>query len=291
MNCVSIAYSVARKTGTDVLYNEQMLREMMNSKEMMAHFQEALKKEEFKVYFQPKVSVKDRNLVGAESLVRWIHDGDEIFPSRFIPLLEQNDCICDLDMYLLEKVCQFIRKREDENKENTCISVNFSKRNLNNQALVEQIISVIDKYKVPHKYIEIELTESQNYEDFQRMNSVIHALHNFGINVSIDDFGTGSSSLSMLKSTSPRVIKIDKMFVTTDVDCPDFERNKAIFSDMVRLVKNCGALIVVEGVESEEQMAIVTEAGCDIIQGYIFDGPLSESEFITRLDNKSFYNS
>lgn len=289
MNCVSIAYTVARRTRKVQYYTDNMHKQVMEEKELMVHFQQGMKKKEFKVFFQPKVNAKELKLVGAEGLVRWMHEGREIPPSNFIPMLEQSGDICELDFYLLEEVCSYIRKRIDANKDNVCVSVNFSKKNLYDPDMASKILSIVDKYEVPHELIEVELTESQDYEDYRKMNELIIALQEMGIRVLVDDFGTGSSSLIMLKNTKPKVIKIDKSFIPEINETDNIDRDIMMLHYIVSLAKEFNASVIAEGVETKEQIDLVVGAGCNIIQGYYFDGPLDEDRFASRIDNKLFY--
>lgn len=204
-------------------------------------------------------------------------------------MLEQSGDICELDFYLLEEVCSYIRKRIDANRDNVCVSVNFSKKNLYDPDMASKILSIVDKYEVPHELIEVELTESQDYEDYRKMNELIIALQEMGIRVLVDDFGTGSSSLIMLKNTKPKVIKIDKSFIPEINETDNIDRDIMMLHYIVSLAKEFNASVIAEGVETKKQIDLVVGAGCNIIQGYYFDGPLDEDRFASRIDNKLFY--
>ena len=175
----------------------------------------------------------------------------------------------------------------DNGLEPVTISVNFSKRHLTNNKLVEEIIEVIDRYGIPHDYIEVELTEGENSYNQGVMSSVVNGLANLGIKTSIDDFGTGYSSLGMLKMLNLDVLKIDKSFIP---DAPVSEKDKSylLLKGIISIAKDLGLTITAEGVETNAQFELIESLGCDLVQGFIFDRPLSESEFIDRIKHKDY---
>lgn len=263
-------------------YDPRLSHELIERKNVLSKFHRALSDGEFFPVFQPKVCVKTHRLIGAEALVRWRNKDGFMMPNSFISILEADGCITALDFFVLDKVCRFIANLIARGIEPVKISVNFSKRHLSNNKLVEEIVDVIDKYHVPHEYIEVELTEGEDFHNHNVMKNVVDDLGALGIKTSIDDFGTGYSSLAMLRSISIDVLKIDKSFIP---DSPINRQDKSclMFEGVVRLAKSLGLTIIVEGVETDEQLKFVDEMDCDIVQGYIFDKPLSEDDFIERL--------
>lgn len=284
MGRCSIAYQKARKIGAGslVLFSDAIREEIMHNQSILSNFRQAIKNEEFVIYYQPKVDVRDNSLYGAEALVRWIRQGRLVPPMEFIPLLEQDGSICQLDFYVLDKVCKFLRDRIDKGLKPITISVNFSRKHLDNDDLVSDIVKVIDKYHLDHKYIEIELTESEDYQNYETIANIVDGLSNNGISTSMDDFGTGYSSLNMIKEIDIKVIKIDKSFIPFD---NSQNNNFIMFKSIVNLVKELGKIVVAEGVETTEQLKYIKDAGCQIVQGYIYDKPLPETEFSKRLLN------
>lgn len=284
---VSIAYQFARRQGAGSVsaYSDKIMQEIMQRQSVLSNFKTALVNEEFVVYYQPKVNINDKSIYGAEALVRWFRKGTLVPPIDFIPFLEQEGSICQLDYYVLEKTCAFLKNRIDSGKEPLCISVNFSRRHLEESDLIEHIVKIIDKYGIDHKYIEIELTESEDYQNFEVLTNIVDALSSNGISTSMDDFGTGFSSLNMIKNVDLKVIKIDKSFIPLETEYPGKEKDFMMFNNIVSLIKNLGKHIVVEGVETPKQLQFMKDAGCDIVQGYIFDKPLPEVDFIERLEN------
>lgn len=283
----SIAYQAARKTGAGsiVVYTKEIKKHLMDDQEILAAFPQALAAGEFVVYYQPKVRIVDKSIYGAEALVRWVRDGQVVTPARFIPQLEREGSVCRLDYYMLEQVCGFLKSRLDKGQKIVPVSVNFSRRHLEEIDLVESITGTIDRFGIDRSYIEIELTESEDYQNYEIMSSVIGRLKERGISTSIDDFGTGFSSLNMIKKVDLDTIKIDKSLIPFD----DVNNNKhqdiVMFSSIIDLIGRLGKKSVAEGVETTQQLDYLEKLGCDIVQGYVFDKPLPKDEFEQRLES------
>ena len=283
----SIAYQAARKTGAGsiVVYTKEIQKHLMDDQEILAAFPQALAAGEFVVYYQPKVRIADKSIYGAEALVRWVRDGQVVTPARFIPQLEREGSVCRLDYYMLEQVRGFLKSRLDKGLKIVPVSVNFSRRHLEEGDLVERITGTIDRFGIDRSYIEIELTESEDYQNYEIMSSVIGRLKERGISTSIDDFGTGFSSLNMIKKVDLDTIKIDKSLIPFD----DVNNNKhqdiVMFSSIIDLIGRLGKKSVAEGVETHQQLDYLEKLGCDIVQGYVFDKPLPKDEFEQRLES------
>lgn len=283
----SIAYQAARKTGAGsiVVYTKEIQKQLMDDQEILAAFPQALAAGEFVVYYQPKVRIADKSIYGAEALVRWVRDGQVVTPARFIPQFEREGSVCRLDYYMLEQVCGFLKSRLDKGLKIVPVSVNFSRRHLEEGDLVERITGTIDRFGIDRSYIEIELTESEDYQNYEIMSSVIERLKERGISTSIDDFGTGFSSLNMIKKVDLDTIKIDKSLIPFD----DVNNNKhqdiVMFASIIDLIGRLGKKSVAEGVETTQQLDYLKKLGCDIVQGYVFDKPLPKDEFEQRLES------
>lgn len=283
----SIAYQAARKTGAGsiVVYTKEIQKQLMDDQEILAAFPQALAAGEFVVYYQPKVRIADKSIYGAEALVRWVRDGQVVTPARFIPQFEREGSVCRLDYYMLEQVCGFLKSRLDKGLKIVPVSVNFSRRHLEEGDLVERRTGTIDRFGIDRSYIEIELTESEDYQNYEIMSSVIGRLKERGISTSIDDFGTGFSSLNMIKKVDLDTIKIDKSLIPFD----DVNNNKhqdiVMFSSIIDLIGRLGKKSVAEGVETTQQLDYLEKLGCDIVQGYVFDKPLPKDEFEQRLES------
>ncbi len=249
--------------------------------DVLALFPEALKNEEFLVYFQPKVSLRNYRLAGAEALVRWKHGDSFIFPDQFIPQLEQDGAICKLDFYMLDHVCQNLRHWLDQGHRLFKVSVNLSRAHLRDEKLVEMIVKTIDKHNVPHELIEIELTETTTDVGFAELRKVIDGLHEQMISTSVDDFGMGYSSMNLIRELPWDVLKIDKCFLPKS---ENDRRQYVMLKHIISLAQDIGLDTIVEGVETIEHVKMLKENNCFLAQGYFFDKPLPIEEFEKRLD-------
>ncbi len=286
MDRISSAMYIAKRNGTSdvVFFDDHMLDDKRREIMVSGAFRDALHKEEFMVYYQPKISVDDNTLSGAEALCRWIHDKRLIPPAEFIPFLEKSQDVCDLDFYMLEHVCRDIRRWLDMGKRVVRVSVNFSRRHLTDISLLEHILEVIDRNNVPHEYIEIELTETTTDVEFRDLKRVVKGLQENGIMTAVDDFGIGYSSLNLIRDIPWNVLKIDKSFLPLPGDALENEK-KLMFKYVVAMAQSIGLQCIVEGVETKEQLSILKENSCELAQGYYFDKPLPVDEFEKKLDN------
>lgn len=283
MDCVSIASSIAKNSlnETYVFYDDRIMHQVEETKELENMFPDAIKNEEFLVYYQPKVNLRNYRIVGAEALCRWYHEEKLLPPNQFIPIFEQSKAICTLDFYMLEHVCKDIRNWLDEGKNVVKVSVNLSRCHLGDMNLTEHILEIIDSYRVPHEYIEIELTETTTDVNFQELNRIVTALQKEGISTSVDDFGIGYSSLSLISKLPWNVIKIDKSFLLDKAG--ENSVGHIMLKHIIAMAQQLGLEIVAEGVETAEHVKILKENSCYLAQGFYFDKPLPKPEFESRL--------
>ncbi len=260
-----------------------MKEQMENARDLEAMIPLALKNEEFLVYYQPKVNSRTNTLCGAEALVRWMHMGELISPGRFIPIMEQNDSMCDLDFYMLRHVCSDLEGWIRDGLVPPTVSVNFSRRNLSNANLAKQIDEVVRSYHVPKRMIEIEITETIDEFPIETLKNFIDELHRYGFRVAVDDFGCGASSLNLLREVTFDTLKIDKGFVDRA-----YAKDLTILSHIIKLAKAINLEILAEGVERREQVDTLQSLGCDIIQGYFYDKPLPKDVFEKRIRRKVY---
>lgn len=263
---------------TCVFYSDLERLRMLKEKEMENRMEEALDNNEFVVYLQPKVDLKNNNIVGAEALVRW-QDPDKglIPPNDFIPFFEKNGFIIKLDHYVFEKSCAMIRKWIDNGETPIPISVNFSRAHLNNKDFLKKYKTIRDKYDVPAKLLEIELTETLVFDNLQMLLNVIDQIHEEGFQCSLDDFGSGYSSLNMLKEIKVDTLKLDRAFFSAP-NADNISENHVIES-VVELAKKLNMNSISEGVETILQMEYLKKINCDMIQGYVFSKPIPQEIF------------
>ena len=242
------------------------------------------------MYYQPKVDLQnDFRMAGGEALCRWIKNGEFYSsPGEFIPIFERGYDICTLDFYMLEHVCQDIRRWLDEGKKVVRISVNLSRKHMMDADLLEHIISIIDRYQIPHEFIEIELTETTTDVEFSNLKKVVSSLQQKGIYTSVDDFGMGYSSLNLIRDIPWNVLKVDKSFLPIDDENSESTRG-VMFKYVVAMAKDLGLECVAEGVETNQQVKVLRDNNCVFAQGFLFDKPLPLDEFEERID-KRFYN-
>lgn len=289
LNCATIALSYARQQNAkNVVWFEKKMRDTdLLAQDISIAFPKALKQGDMIVYYQPKVSLKDNSLCGCEALVRWVRDGLIVPPMDFIPALEREGTICDLDMYVFEKVCKDIRRWLDHGMKPVRVSVNFSKLHFKDERFAEHILDIIHRQGIPATYIEIELTEASGFESFDNFVEFSKIMRDNGIEVSIDDFGTGYSSLNVLKKLDVDIIKLDKSFIDTirneDVQDEVFIRN------IVNMINELGMRVVAEGVETDTQVEFLKKIDCAAVQGYYYDRPMPRDRFEERLLEKRVY--
>lgn len=264
---------------------KEMNQKAFRQKQIKARFKPALINGEFVVYYQPKVETDTYTLAGAEALVRWISGGKVISPGEFIPLIEADGTICELDFYMLGRVCHDINLWKIQGIEPVRVSVNFSRKHLLNPDFPQQIIDTINDFGVNPRYIEIEITETANEEEEDMLNIFMHKMQEHGIATAIDDFGTGISSFNILRNFSVDVLKIDKSFIDDEVMT---ESDTVVITNIVKMARELNVDVITEGVERWEQVEFLHDIDCHMIQGFLFDRPMPSKEFTERLKLKKY---
>ncbi len=280
--------NIARKYAKSILsekavfFDSNMERKMKMQVEILTSMEKALVNNEFVVVFQPKVRLGGSNeIVGAEALVRWVkNDGKIIPPMDFIPLFEKNGFVVNVDFCVYEQVCKFLSKRIKENKKIVPISVNVSRVHLEKGDFIDKIQKLVEKYNIPKEYLEFELTENIFLENFDKTIEVMSALRNMNFKVSMDDFGSGYSSLNFLKKLPVDVLKMDKGFLDND-EIKD--NDEIVIKSVIDMAKRMRITVLCEGVETEKQAKFLMDAGCDLAQGYYFSKPVTAEEFKAML--------
>lgn len=266
------------------VYDDKMNELIMKEREIEGIMDKALNNQEFLVYLQPRVDIKDGRIIGAEALVRWQRTNNEfLYPDVFIPLFEKNGFIRELDFYMYEKVCRMIRTRLDEGKKVVPISLNVSRLNLIGEEFIKRFNAIVHKCRIPEGYLELELTESLLVEDATVMIDTVNQLKANNYSVSVDDFGSGYSSLNVLKQLNFDVLKIDREFLRED----GFQKKDIIILEsVIRMAKDLEMKTLIEGVETLEQVEMLRKLGCDYAQGYYFARPMPMQDFIDLLDKQ-----
>lgn len=263
------------------VYDSQLNDEIMKRKEIESTMQSALDNHEFKVYYQPKVRLNDEKINGAEALVRWIKaDGEVISPQLFVPTFEDNEFITEMDFYVYERVMNDLSALRDMGKQLPVVSVNVSRHHLKDDKFVERFCALVDRYKIPHDKVELELTETTFFDDLDKLIGVMKKLRSMGFGISVDDFGTGYSSLNLISVLPVDIIKIDgNFFKGNELN----SKNRKVISTIFELAKGLNLITVSEGVETKEQIQFLRECCCDTVQGYYYYKPMTFDNFVNVL--------
>lgn len=268
-----------------MFYDDNSFQNVLQKKEIENSMQQALKDEEFKLYFQPKCAFDKNKICSAEVLVRWENKKRGLItPDKFIPIFENNGFIIKLDFYVLEQALKYLRTWLDAGLKPYKLSINFSRLHLREELTLPKIKILLDFYKIPAELIEIELTESAVMNNTPEAEKFIEALHNLGISVAMDDFGSGYSSLNVLKDLPFDTLKIDKEFLR---DLDSNPRTSGVLKGIISMLKNLKTPIVAEGVETKEQVKFLTDLNCDLAQGFLYYKPLKEEDFKALLPNEN----
>ncbi len=283
MGICTVVMNAAKNSKNEdiVFYNRQMYENILQQGDLLTEYKKAIRDGEFKVYYQPKVNIHTNTLCGAEALVRWERDGKLIPPGAFIPLLENEGLITELDFYVFETVCNDIRLWKSQGINPVPISSNFSKLHLGNPGFADRVVKTADKFNTDHDYLAVEMTESSGYQDMDALTGFVSSMSKSGIRVDMDDFGTGYSSLSLLGDVDMNTIKLDKSFV--DRIFGEKENGAKLVQSVIRMIHDLSREVICEGVETIDQVEFLKKTECDQVQGYFFDKPLEHDEFTKRL--------
>ena len=257
-------------------YTKELLERIIKEKEILGDFDRAIANDEFHMFLQPQVT-SDGKLVGAEALVRWIHPGKGIVsPAEFIPVLEKSVLIHKLDLLMWEKAAQQLEKWKKSGQGNLFISVNISTKDFYLIDVHEAFRALSEKYDFDIRNLKLEITESALVKDIRKIMKTMEELHAQGYEIEIDDFGSGYSSLGMLKDIHADILKLDMIFLR---DTENAERSTTILKNVISMSKELGMPVVTEGVEKQEHVDFLRHAGCDILQGFYFSKPIPVDHF------------
>lgn len=276
-----MAKNILPEDGGLAVYNHEMWEKEVWERKVEDKMQTALDREEFQVYIQPKYHPSTEELVGGEALVRWISPEEGfISPGQFIPIFEKTGFVTKLDDYMISHTAKLQADWLAQGKKIVPISVNVSRAHFAQPDLAEHIKALVDVYPLPHKYIEIELTESAFFDDKNALLKTVKKLQEYEFEVSMDDFGSGYSSLNSLKDLPLDVLKLDAEFFRGD----DFDtRGEIVVAEAISLAKQLHMKIVAEGIEKKEHVDFLAKQDCDMIQGYYFAKPMPAAEYQDRM--------
>jgi len=257
-------------------YDKELRDDILHEQEIISDFKNAIAENQLQMWLHPQTNAEGK-MIGAEALVRWMHPvKGRIMPDDFIPIFERNGLIVDVDRFIWESACRQLRQWQDEGKDDVYISVNLSSKDFYYLNIFKVFAELVNMYGIEPKKLKLEITETAVMMDFARQLELINKLRDFGFIVEMDDFGSGYSSLNMLKDIHVDVLKLDMAFLKKNQDT---ERGKTILRMIIGLSKQLGIQVLSEGVETLEQAQFLREMGCDMFQGYYFAKPMEVSEF------------
>jgi diguanylate cyclase (GGDEF)-like protein/PAS domain S-box-containing protein len=278
------AMYLAKDQGRDTLrfFSAELRAQMTERLEAEQRLREAIKREQLLLHFQPRVDIASGRITGAEALVRWQAPGEPlVYPLNFIAIAEETGLIVDIGRYVLRAACAQARAWLDAGHTAMVVSVNASPHELQQERYADHVLEALRKFNLPPESLEIEITESMVVQDAPRLIRMLARLRQMGVNIAIDDFGTGYSNLRYLQRFPAQRLKIDRSFIT---DVMTNSEDAAIVRAIITLGHSLGMLVVAEGVETEPQLGLLRELGCDEVQGYFTGRPVAASELKAQLN-------
>ncbi|MDD2972930.1 MAG: EAL domain-containing protein [Lachnospiraceae bacterium] len=259
------------------IYDESLREKLLEEQYIISNMQAALKEKQFHVYYQPKYDLNTEMIVGAEALVRWIHpEKGFVSPGAFIPVFEKNGFVTQMDEYVWETACRDIRRWIDNGYSPIAISVNVSRADIYNPKLTDTLLNLVAKYKIPMRYLHLEITESAYTENPEQIITVVGRLRELGFRIEMDDFGSGYSSLNMLADMPVDVLKLDMGFIQSETKKTS---GKGILSFVISLAKWLNLAVVAEGVETKDQILALRSMDCNYVQGFYYAKPMDSENF------------
>lgn len=263
-------------------FSDNTRRKLIEEKNFENCMEQAFKDKEFEVYYQPKYSLETNRVAGAEALIRW---NSSVYgflsPDRFVPLFERNGFIRRIDVFVFEEVCKQLAKWQDEGRNPVPVSINLSRTYIDDLSFFDIYSDLVGKYEIDPALIELELTETVAYDNMDKLASLIDDIHRMGFSISLDDFGSGYSSLNMLRNLHVDTLKLDKEFFDRDGSETLASRQKGerIVESVIELASKLEMKTVAEGVETPDQVEFLKTTSCNMVQGYVFSKPLKLDEF------------
>jgi EAL domain-containing protein (putative c-di-GMP-specific phosphodiesterase class I) len=265
--------------------SEENIKMVVDYQEVVRDVEAAMERKELKAFYQPQYNALTNKIVSAEALVRWIQeDGTLVPPAAFIPAMERNEKINQVDWYMLNEVCAMLKSRIDSGKKVVPVSVNFSRWHIKEEDYIDRLCEMVDSYHIPHNLIEVEITESALVNEAEKIGRWIDGLRENGFSIALDDFGSGLSSLQFVKDMAIDILKIDKSLLNHN--CED-DKERVVLESIFYFANRLKLTTVAEGVETDAQLGFLRTCDCKKIQGYIYSKPLPEDVFQKKLDDET----
>lgn len=260
-----------------VMYNEEMRNQALLVQQLEGGLDRGLRDNEFEVYYQPKVSMRDKKIIGSEALIRWNHPKKGfLMPGTFVSIFEKNGMIRKIDLWVFEDVCKTIATWAAKGIPLLPVSCNFSRLHFQQKDFPEMVCAIADRWKVPHNLLELEITESALLEESIAIERMSHRLKAEGFRIAIDDFGSGYSSLGQLQQLTADVLKLDRSFVSHGISG---QRERIVVGNVIQMADQLGMVTICEGVETEMQSKALLEIGCEYSQGFYFYRPMTKEDY------------
>lgn len=260
-----------------VMYDEQMRNQTILAQQLEGGLDRAIRDNEFTVYYQPQVSMKDGSVIGSEALIRWNHpEKGFLMPGTFIPIFEKNGMIKKVDLWLFERVCQTMHQWNEKGWPLLPVSCNFSRLHFQQSDFPEQVCAIADRWHIPHHLLELEITESALLEESATIVNMLPRLKELGFKIAIDDFGSGYSSLGQLQQITAHILKLDRSFVRHGVTG---KREQIVVGNVIRMAGELGMTVICEGVETKDQSDILQSIDCKLAQGFYFYRPMKLEDY------------
>lgn len=276
INADSAMYKAKEQGNRFALYTPEINDKLSRDRIIEQGLHKALDRAELTIYYQPQIDLKTKKIIGLEALLRWIHpELGYVSPAEFIPVAEQTGLIVPIGEWVIKEACRKNKDWQEKGYPSITLAVNLSARQFMDSNLVPTIIRILKETKLDPKYLDLEITESISIYNINKIIQILTELKAIGVNVSIDDFGTGHSSLSYLKSFPITHLKIDKSFVD---DIVSDKSNLVIIKAIIEMAHGLDLKVIAEGVESKEQLLYLEKLNCNAAQGYIFSRPLPTLE-------------
>lgn len=279
---LELASQYAKKNGLEyTFYDKQWYRELQQQLDLETSLRRAVLNKEWEMYFQPKIGLKDNNLLGAEALIRWKNHEGQISPQVFIPLSERLGLIQEIGSYVIETAFDYVKTANEQLPRRLNISINLSPFQLMEREFPGYVAETLEKKGIDPSQITFEITESALMNNLSSVNDAIMHLKRMGFRFSLDDFGTGYSSLHYFSELNLDEIKFDKTFTNS---LSHNDKNRVILRDLTKMAQKLGIHIVVEGVETREQYECIKKLGCDAYQGFLYSRPVPFDDFISLVN-------
>ena len=264
-------------------YEKGMMDEEIEHQRILSELDRAVANGEFEIWFQPQMDYEKKNLSGAEALVRWRHPEKGLIPpGDFIPLLERSDCISKVDIYVIEKTCEFMQRQMKKRPEKPVfVSVNLSRNDLYHKDFINRLEDIVKKYDSPSEYLRLEIIESAYMDNPELLTDAVKRLKGSGFTIEMDDFGSGYSSLNILKDIDIDILKLDMKFLS---ESKNEKRSEIIIASVINMASALGLPVIAEGVETMKQADMLRGFGCKFMQGFYFSKPVPECEYEEMLE-------